>query len=220
MFIPKISVTADASGAVNAANNGDIVVIVDVIDMSTTLETCLEEGAAAVFGASPNKKNLPVKVYPEKIVKKAVGLALKLNTSIVIIGEPRIGEDIKRYKNCEHIIELVKREGLKIEKIIPNLGKEVAKLISLKNKIIIAVTDSGGIAFDAAYGCGVQVCTATIARTIKSKGIIPAKNGAIRAINLSKKYNSDISVIAASSNSIEDVLAAKYIADLIKKINA
>jgi hypothetical protein len=217
MLKPKITVSYDASGAVNAAKRGDTVVIVDIIDMSTTLETCLDEGAAAVFGASPNNKKIPVKVYPHKIAEKAAKIAAKKDASIVLIGEPRTGNDIKRVENCEHIIKFIEGKELNIEKVIPNLGKEVANLIDLKNKIIIAVTDSGGTAFDAAFGLGVPVCTATIARTMRTKGILPAKRGALRAVNLSKRFNTNISVVAASSNSMEDVLAAEYIANLISK---
>lgn len=39
MFLPVVMMTANASGAVKAAKQGDAVAIVDVIDMSTTLET-------------------------------------------------------------------------------------------------------------------------------------------------------------------------------------
>lgn len=45
-----ITVTTDASGAYQAACSGQVVVIVDVIDMSTTLEAALQEGAALVLG--------------------------------------------------------------------------------------------------------------------------------------------------------------------------
>ncbi|CEO89494.1 hypothetical protein SSCH_50031 [Syntrophaceticus schinkii] len=47
-----ITVTTDASGAYHAACSGQVVVIVDVIDMSTTLEVAIQEGAALVLGAS------------------------------------------------------------------------------------------------------------------------------------------------------------------------
>jgi hypothetical protein len=50
----RIIVESDASGAREAARAGLMVMIVDVIDMSTTLESALDAGAAAVLGASPD----------------------------------------------------------------------------------------------------------------------------------------------------------------------
>ncbi|MGI6552813.1 MAG: hypothetical protein ACOX37_07210 [Bacillota bacterium] len=42
-------------------------VIVDIIDMSTTLEAALEAGARKVYGASPDGVIVPVDVKPEVI---------------------------------------------------------------------------------------------------------------------------------------------------------
>jgi hypothetical protein len=44
-----------------------VVVIVDIIDMSTTLEAALEAGARKVYGASPDGVIVPVDVKPEVI---------------------------------------------------------------------------------------------------------------------------------------------------------
>ena len=53
-----IIVTSDASGAQAAAREGFLVMIVDVIDMSTTLESALEAGAVAVWVPAPMKTGL------------------------------------------------------------------------------------------------------------------------------------------------------------------
>ncbi|MDK2984680.1 MAG: hypothetical protein PWQ96_322 [Clostridia bacterium] len=215
IHIPEVRVAYDASGASRAAKRGDIVIIVDVIDMSTTLETCIELGALAVFGASPKGSKAPVKLDPLKIAKTAAKKALIANTPLVIVSEPRIGKDKDRERYCSHILGILREEGCIVDSIIPNIGKEIAGLISCKNKIVIAVTDSGGTAYDAAFCEGAKVCTATIARTSQSKGIEPAKKGTLRALRLSRKYKKNITVVAASSNSMEDILAAQYISNLL-----
>ena len=70
-----------------------------------------------------------------------------------------------------------------------------------------------GVAFDAAWQYQQDVVTGTIARTINLKGIQPAVIAAQRAIELARGRG--IAVIAASSNSQEDILGANLIGQAI-----
>ncbi|MFW6311972.1 MAG: hypothetical protein ACOC1K_07035, partial [Nanoarchaeota archaeon] len=94
----------------------------------------------------------------------------------------------------------------------PNIGREVVELVDFNQKVVIIVSPSGGVAFDAAYNYGApDVITGTVARTNKLKGNATSKLAAERAMQSAQKYRSGITVIAASSNSMEDVLAAQHI---------
>ena len=72
-----------------------------------------------------------------------------------------------------------------------------------------------GTAFDAAFNSGGIVLTGTVARTINKKGVLPALIAAKRAIEVAVKKKKNITVIAASANSLEDILAAQYITQKI-----
>ena len=110
----------------------------------------------------------------------------------------------------------IKRVGAQIADVIPNLGEQIETLTDFRDKIVVLVTKTGGVVFDAAYNYGAaKVITGTVARTSVKKGIKPAKVAARRAIKLAKKYSAGISLVAASSNSYEDVLAAEKIGELI-----
>jgi len=215
----KVYMTMDASGAYKAAINGHIVVIVDIIDMSTSLETALEMGAAAVFGASPDQIYAPVIVNPEKIAMGAAFVAQKLNTEVIIIGEPRFASKEEQMENCQRLVNKLTEMNTKICDFVPNVGKELWAFAHIGKKIAIAVTSTGGVAFDAAYNAGGIVTTATIARTRHMRGKAPALKGAYRAKNLALELKRDISYVAASSKSYEDVLAAKYLCDLTKGLS-
>ncbi|KUO50661.1 MAG: hypothetical protein APF76_07680 [Desulfitibacter sp. BRH_c19] len=215
----KVYFSADASGAYEAGLNGHIVVIVDVIDMSTSLETAMEMGATAVFGSSPDKNSAPVPVNPEKIATVAASLALQLNTEIIIIGEPRFASKFEHQKNSQRLINKLSDLGAKIYDYVPNIGKEISGLTDFTNRIVIAATNTGGVAFDTAYNAGGITTTATIARTGNLKGKEPALKGALRAYKLAIDSQKNISFVAASSNSLEDVLAAKYLCELTKGLS-
>ncbi len=210
----KIITTSDASGARDAAREGMLVVIVDVIDMSTTLESALDSGAYAVLGASPDFTRAPVKVEPEKVGFEATLLAKEANSNIILISEPRVGTDEERTERCSRVIRGIESKGGVIEAVLPNLGAETAKLADFKNRVVVAVTDTGGVAYDAAFVESRQVMTATVARTLKQKGIEPAMSAVKRGLELLQPTDSGIAVVAASRNSMEDVLAAQYIANL------
>lgn len=216
---PKAFSIADASGAYQGALKNHIVVIVDVIDMSTSLETALELGAVATYGASPDAAKVPVPVNPEKIAEAAARLALRTKSKIVIISEPRFGSKADQQRNCSRLLNKLESLDAPVSDYIPNVGKEVANFTDFKNKVVIAVTDTGGVAYDAAFNKGGVLTTATIARTQLLKGKDPAVKGALRAYNLGRAFRKDISVVAASSNSLEDVLASKYICDLINGLS-
>jgi hypothetical protein len=211
-----IFVTVNASGAAEAAERGCLIMVVDIIDMSTTLESALDAGALAVYGASPDKSRAPVKLNPEKIGRLAGKMAVANNTGVIIISEPRVGTDEERRARAAKTITGVEAVGAGITAILPNIGAETAKLADFTGKVVVAVTDTGGVAFDAAMEAGaVSVITGTVARTIKKRGTIPARAAAIRAIEEARKWDAGIAVVAASANSLEDILAAEYIARLI-----
>lgn len=212
----RVSVATDASGAVAAALQGDVVVIVDVVDMSTSAESALEAGARAVFGAAPDRVNAPVPVVPENIGRIAADLALTEGLEIVLATEPRWASPAVRQGNARRVVAGVEERGGKVSRVLPNAGAELPALYNLKGKVLLIASGTGGTAFDAAVNAGGTVTTATVARTYLKKGIKPALAGAGRAAALAAKKSSNITVIAASANSMEDLLAAQFIAQLIQ----
>ncbi|MHB1419091.1 MAG: hypothetical protein ACYCX4_05800 [Bacillota bacterium] len=209
-----VLVTADASGAARAAEMGYVVVIVDVIHMSTALESALECGSLSVYGASPDGAMPPVKVNPEKVGWVAGCEAVRQQTEVIVIGEPRIGPEEARVAGAASVIAGINRAGAKVAAIVPNIGADVAELVKMQGQVVVAVSASGGVAFDAAYSAGGVVLTGTVARTARSKGIEPAMAAVRRAILVASARQSGIAVVAASANAWEDVLAAQYIAGL------
>jgi len=205
--------TANASGAAQAARQGDLVIIVDVINMSTTAEAALEAGALAVWGAASQSSRSPLGLTdPERVGYLAGCQAVEKETQVVLVTEPRVGSEEERLANGSLALQGLKRAGAKLTAVLPNLGAETVKLASLENKVLLLVTDSGGVAFDAALNNGAPlVLTGTIARTFRQKGSQPAKRIARDAITKANELGCDISVVAASSNALEDLLAAEYI---------
>lgn len=212
LSVPTLNLTFNASGAVEGARRGDVVIIVDVIDMSTSAEAALEVGALAVFGASPTGCEAPVNLNPDRIGYLAGKKALKHKTPLIVVAEPRYGDNEERKKRAELALAGVVRSGAEAGIIIPNIGSEITKLADFNEKVVLFVTDTGGVAFDAAYNNGAPaVLTATVARTPLKKGSEPARIGVLRAIETAIKLNSGITIVAASSNSLEDVLAGEYL---------
>ena len=214
LWVKTLNITSNPSGAAAAARQGHVVMIVDVIDMSTTAETALENGVIDIFAASPDNNNTPITVNPEKIGYFAGKKAVKHDTDIIIATEPRLmsEEDKKNMDGINLVEKGIDRAGASVDEIIPNLGKEIRSMTEFKEKIMVIVSPSGGSCFDAAYNYGAsEVITGTIARTGSMKGDQPAVKAAKRAIDIAGKHRCGISLVAASSNSMEDVLAADYI---------
>ena len=211
-----IIVTSDASGAEASAREGFLVMIVDVIDMSTTLESALEAGALAVLGASPDENRAPVQVDPGNMGKYAARLAAAHNAGIVLVSEPRVGSDQERLQRCQKVMQGIHSAGGRVEAVLPNLGAETPRMMDLAGKVVIAVTDTGGVAYDAAFFESPRVITGTVARTYKHRGLEPA----LRAVERAQREWGDaagLAIVAASRNSMEDVLAAQFIANLMLK---
>lgn len=210
-----VNLSANASGAVRAAQQGDLVIVVDVINMSTTAEGALEAGALAVFGVASQKSSLSV-VNPKRVGYLAGLKAVENKTDIILVTEPRVGTDEERKANAFSAILGMEEAGAKIGAILPNIGAETIKLTSWENRVVVLATDSGGVVFDAALNNGSPlVLTGTIARTLKQKGNQAAKRIAREAVKKAGELNCQISVVAASSNALEDVLAGEYIARCI-----
>lgn len=215
--MPKsVELTVNATGAVEGARRGHVVMIVDIIDMSTTLEAALDAGATAVYGASPDFNLAPVRVNPEHVGYLAGKKAVELGTEVIVVTEPRVASEEERKNRALQVIKGIERAGAKLVGALPNLGAETAKLTDFKNKVVVAVTHSGGVAFDAALNEGAPaVLTGTICRTMHKRGMAPSRAAAERAIAAAEKHNTGITVVAASSNSLEDILAAEHIVKLI-----
>jgi len=215
-----VNITANASGAARGARQGDLVIIVDVINMSTTAEGALEAGALGIFGAASSNSHPPEGLTNPERVGYLAGLeALKNRTEIVLITEPRIGSDEERRKNALSALRGVERAGAVVGAILPNIGAETVKMTSLENKVILLVTDCGGVAFDAALNNGSPlVLTGTIARTLYKKGTETPRRAAAQAIKKAQELDCAITVAAASSNALEDVLGAEYIARTILEL--
>lgn len=211
-----VMLSVNASGAVKAALMGHVVMVIDVIDMSTTLEAVIDAGAIAVFGASPDQCKAPVQLNPASIGRFAGTMALEKKAGIIIVAEPRIGSDELRLNRIKSVLTGIKESGARIDDILPNAGAETVKLADFRDKVVVAVTDTGGVAFDAAFNAGApKVITGTIARTMQNKARQPAETAALRAIEAANDTGTGITVVAASANSMEDVLAAEYIYKLI-----
>jgi len=215
LYLPVVMVTANASGAVKAAQNGDVVAIVDIIDMSTTLETALEAGALEVFGACPDGLTVPVFVCPERIGAAAGSLAVKTGADVIIISEPRSATEELLRERCASVIRGIKNAGARVASIVPNIGAETANVVDFDKTVVVAVTNSGGVAFDAAFQAGADVFTLTVARTLGMKGHEPADKGIERVCACALERRKDITLVAASGNALEDILAAQYLAQRI-----
>jgi len=213
--LKRIIMTSDASGAQQAACDGMLVMIVDVIDMSTTLESVLDAGAYAVLGCSPDFTRAPVTLAPELIGEEAARLSRESKGGIILVSEPRVGSDDERIARCQRVIRGIERGKGFMEAVLPNIGAEIPKMADVKNRVVVAVTDTGGVAYNAAFVENRRVITGTVARTFRQKGLEPALTAVRRAKENIRENDSGIAVVAASRNSLEDVLAAQFISNLI-----
>ncbi len=211
----RIVISSDASGAWQAAREGMLVMIVDVIDMSTTLESALDARALAVLGCSPDYTRAPVEVNPKQIGQRAARISRENHTGIILVAEPRYGSDSERMARCQKVLKGIEKEKGMVEAVLPNIGAETPRMADMKNRVVVAVTDTGGVAYDAAFLVSERVITGTIARTLSQKGMQPALTAVKRARECLREEDTGIAIIAASRNSMEDMLAAQFIANLL-----
>ncbi|MGB9791181.1 MAG: hypothetical protein ACPLTR_01210 [Thermacetogeniaceae bacterium] len=209
-----LAMATDASGAYEAALSGLVVMIVDVIDMSTTVEAVLQAGASVALGASPSFLRAPVPVDPEAVGKYAARKAKELKTEVVVIAEPRVASEAERFERAAAVLRGMRSEGIEPVAVCPNLGAETVKLVDFGGKVVVAVTDCGGTAFDAAFNAGASVLTGTVARTVGKTGWENAESAVARALEVAEKEGRGLCIVAASSKSPEDVLAAQYLVQL------
>lgn len=203
----------NASGAAAAAQKGDVVVIVDVIDMSTSAEAALEAGALSVYGAAPDCAKPPVTVNPEGVGYLAGSQAVEAKTDVLVVAEPRWGTEEERKIRTQLTLAGIHRSGAILSHILPNIGGEVFRLADFRNRVVVIVSDTGGVAFDAALTHGApEVLTATVARTHDLKGSAPLDRAVDRALAASERHGAGLSIIAASANSYEDILAVEALA--------
>lgn len=211
----SIIVSSDASGARDATRQGMLVMIVDVIDMSTTLESALDAGAYAVLGASPDFTRAPVATDPEQRGREAAILAREAGTGIIIATEPRVGSDEERLARCQRLMRGIASENGVIEAVITNMGAETPKIVDMENRVVVAVSDTGGVAYDAAMTAGGRAIIGTVARTYRQRGMEPTITAVRRALQEQRESDTGIALIAASRNSMEDMLAAQFIANML-----
>ncbi len=215
-MVPVVFLGADASGAARAAGSGQIVMVVDVVDMSTTLEAALDEGALAVYGAAPDDARPPVPVDPAQVGRLAGKKACTGGSGVIIIAEPRTGSDRERLSRVQKVLRGIRESGARLEGVFPNLGAETVTLADFRKRVVVAVSYAGGVAFDAALTAGAPaVLTGTVARTRKKKGRASALSAANRAFAAARRWQRDVTVVAASASSLEDLLAAEYIFKLL-----
>jgi hypothetical protein len=204
-----ITVAYNLSGAIEAAKMGRFIVLVDVIDMSTTMEGLWEAGALKLWGAAPVGKGQPY-TNPYLIGRAAAKEATEKKTQVYIIAEPRVGGLDERVKRAGAVLAGIKDEGHTVGGIWPNLGAETAKFTNWQDKLVVIVTDAGGTIFDAVWQLGGRITTVTVARTMQMKGETAAKKGIQRAITMAG--DAPLTLVAASSNALEDILAVQYLA--------
>lgn len=143
-------------------------------------------------------------------------MAREENTSVILICEPRIGSEAERRAKATRVIGALEQAGANIEAVLANAGAETVKLTDFTGKVVVVVSDTGGVAYDAAVTAGAPaVLTGTVARTLQKRGFEPARAAARRAIAAAARAGAGIAVVAASANSIEDILAAEYIVKAI-----
>jgi hypothetical protein len=210
-----LEVSFNASGAAEAGARGRVVLVVDVIDAATSAAAALAAGAARVLGAGTSSVEVPVPIHPEGIGALAAGLARGMGTSVVVATEPRVGSDEERRTLAKPVVDALESAGVDYE-VVPNQGAELPGLAKVEDRVVVVVSATGGTAFDAAVAAGAPaVCFATTGRVHGKTGWEVAEAGARRAIALADEHAADITVVAASSNSADDCLAAFQIARII-----
>lgn len=207
-----LEVTFDASGAAEAGGRGRVVCVVDVVDSSTSAEAALANGALAVLGAAPAGAAPPVAVDPVSIARRAAAAAREASTDVVVVAEPRTGDEAPRRDRAEPVLATLAAEGVGHE-LAPNQGAELPGLAKLRGRVIVVVSTTGGTAYDAALASGAPAaCFGTTARVEGLTGWEVARSGAERAVSLARAHGAGLTVVSASANSADDVLGAFEIA--------
>lgn len=207
-----LTIAYNLSGAVEAVKMGRFIVLVDVIDMSTTMEALREAGASGLWGAAPQGKGEPY-ANPYLIGRAAAREAKDKRVQLGVIAEPRVGGQKEREIRAKPVLEGIRDEGLTPVGIWPNVGAETARFTDWHDMVAVVVSEAGGTIFDAVWQLGGRITTATVARTLLSKGAEPAKKCLERALEMAG--GTPLTLVAASSNALEDVLAVQYLAQLI-----
>lgn len=211
-----LETTANATGAADAAARGRTIMIVDVIDMSTTAEALLDAGAVSVYGAAPLGTRVPAVVDPCAIALHVAAEARQRDCKICVFAEPRIGDEAERQRRASEVCRVLGEKGIEVAGIYPNIGAEAGKTAEVAGNIAIILSDTGGVAFDAAWQVHKdkrKIYTGTIARTMQKRGFAPVQAAAKRAIeaSLADSDSTGIALVAASANSLEDILAVQEI---------
>jgi hypothetical protein len=204
-----LEVTFNASGAAEAGARGRVVCVVDVVDSSTSAEAALAAGAVAVLGAAPADADPPVTVRPDAVGLRAVALAGEHDTSELVVAEPRVGSQEERQQRAAAVLNGIQGAAIDWE-LVPNQGAELPRLVSCQGKVVVIVSATGGAAFDAAVAAGAPaVCFATTARVEGMTGREVIEVGVTRALDLCALESAHLTIVAASANSLDDVLAAQ-----------
>lgn len=208
----SLEVAFDATGAAEAGARARVVAVVDVVDAATSAEAALAAGAVGVMGAAPAEAEVPVQVRPGVIAQQAAALAKRNETDVVVVAEPRVASHEERLQRVAPVIQALEAADVGFE-IVPNQGAALPGLVKLEGRVVIVVSSAGGVAFDAALTAGAPgVCFATTARIIGMTGWEVTRLGARRAIDMARESGAGLTVVAASSNATDDLLAAFEIA--------
>jgi hypothetical protein len=206
--LPHLDVTFNASGAAAAGAAGRVVCIVDVVDSSTSAEVAVAAGAIDVLGAAPREARVPVKVDPGAIGRRAAAAAIREATDVVVIAEPRVGTEEERRSRALPVLQALRTQRIDYE-LAPNQGAELGRAVRLRGRVAVIVSATGGTAFDAAMSGGAPAaCFATTGRIEGQTGWDVLHRGVRRAIEMALRNDKDLSLVAASANSSDDVLAA------------
>jgi hypothetical protein len=207
-----LEVGFNASGAAEAGRRGRVVCVVDVVDSSTSAEAAIANGALAVLGAAPADVDPPVEVRPDAVGLRAVGLAADAGASAVVVAEPRVGSQEERMARAQPVLQALEGGGIEWG-LVSNQGAELPGLAKLPGAVVVIVSTTGGTAFDAALAAGAPAaCFATTARVEGRTGRQVAEDGISRALALCAEHRTDLSLVAASANSLDDVLAVQELA--------
>lgn len=212
MTVRRLEVGFNATGAADAGRRGLVVAVVDVVDAATSAEAVLASGAAEVLGAAPADARPPVPVDPGAVGRRAAAAAGRTASDVIVAAEPRVGSEEDRRARCLPVLQALRTAGVGYE-LVPNQGAELPHLAKVEDRVVVVVSTTGGAAYDAALAGGAPgVCFATSARVEGRTGWEVAEAGAARAVALADEHDADLAVVAASANSLDDVLAAFEVA--------